>query len=51
MTLASGLTPVPEVKQHWAWTLLGWETAWELMVLLAWVWLSMLLRDSDEAEP
>ena len=23
-----------EVKQHWAWIVLGWETAWELQVLL-----------------
>ena len=31
-------TPVPlkntEVKQHWAWMVLGWVTAWELLVLL-----------------
>ena len=23
-----------EVNQHWAWLVLGWETAWEFQVLL-----------------
>ena len=27
--------PITEVKQHWARIVLGWETAWELRVLLA----------------
>ena len=27
--------PIPEVKQHWARLVLGWETAWEPLVLLA----------------
>ena len=27
--------PITEVKQHWARIVLGWETAWELQVLLA----------------
>ena len=27
--------PITEVKQHWARIVLGWETAWELLVLLA----------------
>ena len=26
--------PITEVKQHWAWLVLGWETAWEYRVLL-----------------
>jgi hypothetical protein len=26
---------ITEVKQHWAQTVLGWETAWELRVPLA----------------
>ena len=34
-------TPAPfgntKVKQHWVWIVLGWETAWELRELLAWV--------------
>ena len=29
-------------KQHWARTVLGWETAWELLELLAWDLLSVL---------
>ena len=33
-----------EVKKHWAWMVLGWETTWELLVLLAWVWFLMLPR-------
>ena len=33
-----------EVKQHWARTALGWETTWEVLVVLALVWISMLLR-------
>ena len=32
-----------QVKQHWTWIVLGWETGWELPVLLAWVWKLMLL--------
>ena len=31
---------LPEVKQHWARAILGWE----LEVLLAWVWILILLR-------
>ena len=27
--------PITEVKQHWAWLVLGWVTAWEHQVLLA----------------
>ena len=27
--------PITEVKQRWAWLVLGWETAWEHQVLLA----------------
>ena len=27
--------PIPEVKQHWARLVLGWETAWEPLVQLA----------------
>ena len=26
-----------KVKHHWATTVLEWETAWDLLVLLAWV--------------
>ena len=26
--------PITEVKQHWAWLVLGWVTAWEPQVLL-----------------
>ena len=33
-----------EVKQHWARTVLGWETAWELQVLLEWVWMLMMFK-------
>ena len=34
-----------EVQQHWAGIALGCEALWELLVLLAWVWMLMLLRD------
>ena len=27
--------PICTVKQHWAWLVLGWVTAWEQRVLLA----------------
>ena len=27
--------PIPEVKQHWARLVLGWETAWEPLVSLS----------------
>ena len=27
--------PITEVKQRWAWLVLGWETAWEHQVLLS----------------
>src|SRR6266487_1735379 len=27
--------PITEVKQHWAWLVLGWVTAWEHQVLLS----------------
>ena len=33
-----------ELKQHWTRKVLRWEAACELSVLLAWVWISMLLR-------
>ena len=29
----AGSRPITEVKQHWAWLVLGWETAWEHQVL------------------
>ena len=32
-------------KQYWAWAVLRWETAWEFMELLAWIWILVLLRD------
>ena len=32
------------VQQRWAWTVLGWETAKELLMQLAWVLIKMLLR-------
>ena len=32
--------PITEVKQHWARIVLGWETAWEHRVLLAFLNLS-----------
>ena len=35
---------LPELKQHWASTILGWETARELEVLLAWDWILILIR-------
>ena len=31
----TGSRPITEVKQHWAWLVLGWVTAWEHQVLLA----------------
>src|SRR5580765_3983313 len=31
----TGSRQITEVKQRWAWTVLGWETAWEHQVLLA----------------
>ena len=31
------------IEQPWARTELEWEIAWELMVLLAWVWITMPL--------
>ena len=31
----TGSRPITEVKQHWAWLVLGWETAWEHQVLLS----------------
>ena len=30
--------PISEVKQRWAWLVLGWVTAWEHQVLLAFVY-------------
>ena len=33
-----------EVEKLWARAALGWETAWELLVLLARAWILMLLR-------
>ena len=40
--------PITEVKQHWARIVLGWETAWELLVLLAFFSLYFLeIRKSD----
>ena len=33
-----------EGKQHWAWRVLGCETAWELQVLLTWVWMLMMFK-------
>ena len=32
-----------EVNQTWTRMLLGWETAWELLAKLAWVWISKIL--------
>ena len=29
----TGSRPITEVKQHWAWLVLGWETACEHQVL------------------
>ena len=34
-----------EVKQHWVWRVLGWETAWELQVLLTKKQSRALLRE------
>ena len=31
--------PITEVKQRWAWLVLGWETAWEHQVLLSFLFL------------
>ena len=31
----TGSRQITEVKQRWAWIVLGWETAWEHQVLLA----------------
>ena len=36
--------PITEVKQHWARIVLGWETAWEHRVLLAFYILSQILK-------
>ena len=33
-----------KLKKHWAWTVVGWETDRELLMLLVWVWKSMLVR-------
>jgi hypothetical protein len=35
----TGSRQITEVKQRWAWIVLGWETAWEHQVLLAFVFL------------
>ena len=37
--------PEMSLKQHLARTLLEWETAWEILVLMAWVWISVLVSD------
>ena len=42
--LTSFSCSVVVVKQHWAWIVLGWETARDLKVLLATVRMLMLLR-------
>ena len=39
-----------EVKKHWAWMVLGWETTWELQMLLAWVWILMLQNASGQCQ-
>jgi hypothetical protein len=31
----TGYRPITEVKQRWAWLVLGWVTSWEHRVLLA----------------
>ena len=31
----TGSRPITEVKQRWAWLVLGWVTAWEHQVLLS----------------
>ena len=33
---------ITNVKQLWARTGLGWKSTWELLVLLTFVWISML---------
>ena len=40
--------PITEVKQHWAWIVLGWETAWELQVLLASFYVNLSLSYMEE---
>ena len=35
--------PITEVKQHWARIVLGWETAWELRVPLAFLFYFILI--------
>ena len=37
-----------QVKQQMAKTKLGWETAWELLVLLAWLKIVHSLETSEE---
>ena len=36
--------PISEVKQRWVWLVLGWVTAWEYQMLLAFCTLAPLLR-------
>ena len=38
------------VEQHFAGIVLGWETAWELMLLPSWIWILMLLRGNRECQ-
>ena len=35
--------PISEVKQRWAWLVLGWVTAWEHQVLLAFLHIAIIL--------
>ena len=41
--------PITEVKQHWARIVLGWETAWEHRVLLAFYFASIYLKTAKTA--
>ena len=34
------------LKLHWIWAVRDLETSWGLLVLLAWVWISMLVEAS-----
>ena len=51
----TGSPPITKVKQHWAWLLLGWVTAWEHHVLLETFyrarWLRGNARDSHSGGP
>ena len=36
--------PISEVKQRWVWLVLGWVTAWEYQMLLAFYYLEQVFE-------